>query len=476
MSIRRNAVSLLICRLSGDSLNLLFFILISRAFGPAGIGIYAYGFAVGTLFYALGCLGIEEYGLREYARMDASGRRQFMAELMGTQTLMVAAALLGLTLYLLATRPAPPVLFVVLSLTAYQIGSAIASTLFVPAMGQQFMLGPALADVLCRALAMLIAVVAIFFKHATLAQSLLGWPVATVLYLALAVASARRHGGTLRVLLSRPAVQRIAGTLFSFAGIEVLSQLLSRIGVIALTLLRGAAVVGFYATGLKLVEVALRPLYFIGVAAYPRLSQQFQQDPVRFQRISNALLWLMVLTAGALAWALYYVAPLLLVPVLGARYAGGEPVIRLVAAIALMQACEAILGRLLYAADLQVARSAIVALGAVASVTLNLALIPTLGVNGAVIGTALAFALINLFYVRSLRRPLLGCGLIRTCVTLVIGVGASLVVASLPYTRHLPPWAQAVVTAIVFCLIVAGSYWRSQRAAAPNRAARTQEC
>ena len=475
MSIKRNAVSLLVCRLSGDSLNLLFFILISRAFGPTGIGIYSYAFAVSTLFYAVGCLGIEEYGLREYARMDASGRRQFMAELMGTQTLMVAAAVLGLTVYLLATRPSLPELSVMLSLAAYQIGSAIAGTLFVPAMGQQHMLGPALADVLSRALAMAVAVVAIFVEHATLAQSLLGWPVATVLYLILAAASARRHGGTQRVLLSRSAVQRITRTLVSFAGIEVLFQLLSRIGVIALRLLRGAAVAGLYAPGLKLIEVALRPAYFIGIAAYPRLSQQFRQDPARFRHISDALLWLMLLTAGALAWALYFVAPLLLVPVLGARYAAAEPVVRIMATIALMQACEAILGRLLYAADLQVARAVTVTLGAVVAVILNLALIPKFGVDGAVIGTALAYALINVFYVLALRRPLRGAGLLRVCVTLVIGVGGGVAAASLLSMQHVSPWAQAAGSAMAFGLIAAASYWHSQRTPAPGRAARTQE-
>ncbi|HTT04846.1 MAG TPA: polysaccharide biosynthesis C-terminal domain-containing protein [Steroidobacteraceae bacterium] len=474
MSIRKNAAALVICRVSGDGLNLLFFVLISRAFGPDGIGTYAYGYAVTTFVYAVGCLGVEDFGLREYARMDPARRAHFMAELLGTQAVMVALALIGLAIYLLLTAPSQPVLMVVLSLGAYQIGSSIAGTLFVPAMGQQLMLGPAAAEPLCRALAMVIASLAIWLAHASLAQSLMGYPIAGVLNILLAAGSARRHGGALRVDLSRPAIARIAGILAAFSGIEILVQLLARVGVIALTLLRGPAAAGFYATGLKLVEVALRPLNFTGIAAYPRLSLAYRQDRTLFLRTSEGLLWLMLLAAGGLAWVLYYVAPWLLVPLLGVRYAGAEPVVRLISLIAALQACETILGRLMFAADRHHARALTMAIAAAAAVILNLVMIRKFGVDGAIFATAIAYGLMNLLYVAVLRRPLIGSGMVRVLWTLAVSLLGGIAGASITYAQHLAVWMQAATSAATFALIVGAGYWYAQRAPLDARSVRTQ--
>src|SRR3984957_18029658 len=80
MSRSRNTVWLTACRLTGDVLNLLLFVLISRQFGPAGVGAYSYGFAIATFAFVIGCLGIEEYGLRQFARLDAARTPPLLGE------------------------------------------------------------------------------------------------------------------------------------------------------------------------------------------------------------------------------------------------------------------------------------------------------------------------------------------------------------------------------------------------------------
>src|SRR5450432_3914482 len=105
LSTTRNAIWLTGCRLTGDVLNLSLFVLISRRFGPSGAGAYSYGFAVATFAFVIGCLGIEEYGLRQYARIDDRQRPVFLGELLGSQLLMVAVAVVTLALYLALTGP-----------------------------------------------------------------------------------------------------------------------------------------------------------------------------------------------------------------------------------------------------------------------------------------------------------------------------------------------------------------------------------
>jgi hypothetical protein len=279
LSTTRNTLWLTGCRLTGDVLNLMLFVLISRTYGPAGVGAYSYGFAVATFGFVIGCLGIEEYGLRQYARTEAAQRPAFLGELLGTQALMVAAAVVSLAAYLLVTRPSPATLFMVCVLGVYQITASVVATLFIPAMADQRMLWPALAELSARAVAFAVAGYAIYVQHAPLALALIGFPVAAVIWFSLGVLSVRRFAPLLRLTISGPGTRRILKILWSFALLEIFAQLFARVGVISLSLGVGDAAAGLFATGLRLIEVALMPLSFLGVAAYPGLSRLYATDP-----------------------------------------------------------------------------------------------------------------------------------------------------------------------------------------------------
>jgi len=446
------------CRIAGDLLNLLLFVVISRHFGPAGVGAYSYCFAVATFAFVIGCLGIEEYGLRQYARMDTAQRPAFLGELLGTQTLMVAAAVIGLAGYLALTRPSPATLIMAGALGVYQITAAIVATLFIPAMAEQRMLWPALAQLAARTVAFAAAGCAIQIADAPLALALLGFPPAAVIWMWLAIRSARRYAPLLRLTFSWAGARRILAILWSFALLEIFAQLFARVGVIILSLAVSDAAAGLFATGLRLIEVALMPLSFLGVAAYPGLSQLFVTNVPAFRRSAVDLMWIMLFGGGAVAWGLYFVAPSLLVPVLGQRFAGAEPVIQTMAVFALVQAVGVGLGRVLLCADRQTANAAFVAAGAILSVILNVLLVPRYGVNGAIYAGAAAYAAIDVLCVGALRQPLTGAALRRMLVSL----GASLAVggglAALFAMRGFSAWPQAIASAAGFIAIGAIAY------------------
>jgi O-antigen/teichoic acid export membrane protein len=433
VSTGRNALWLTGCRLSGDVLNLLLFVLISRSFGPAGAGAYSYGFAVATFAFVIGCLGIEEYGLRQYARMDEAGRPVFLGELLGTQTLMVGLAVLAVAAYLALTAPTPATLLMVCALGIYQITASVVATLFIPAMAAQRMLWPALAELCARAIAFSIAGYAIGVAHASLAHALLGYPLAALVWLVVALRALRRFAPAARVQVSVPAARRIVGILWSFALLEIFAQLFARIGVISLSLSVGDAAAGVFATGLRLIEVALMPLSFLGVAAYPRLSRLFAADLPAFRRSAVDLMWLMLLGGGLAAWGLYFVAPPLLVPVLGERFAGAETWIQTMVVFALVQAIEVCLGRILLSADRQIANAAFVAVGAILSLLLNICWVPRFGVGGAIYAGAAAYALIDIMCIVAVWKPLSGAALARVFgalgIALALGVGCGTLAA-----------------------------------------------
>jgi glycosyltransferase involved in cell wall biosynthesis/O-antigen/teichoic acid export membrane protein len=404
--LRRNASWLLACRVGADLLNFVLFLIVSRRFGPPGMGVYAYGFAIAGFVYSATTLGIDEYGIREYARRPAAGRAALLADLLGSQTSIAAVSLIALAIYLGATSPDAAALTIILSLTCYQLCAAFANTLFVPAMAEQRMVWPSLVVVLGRALGLAIAVPLILIWGTPLHVAVLAFALAGLLTVLLAARSALQQGLPLRLHIGFAALRSNVGTLWSFAAADVMSQVFTRIGVIALTLLATEHAAGVYAAGLKLVEVACLPLLFLGCAAYPGLSRAFD-DPPRFGRMTRQAIWVGLGIAVLSAAALAIVIPPLLVPLLGAGFAGSESIVAtMVAALVLAQGVEIVLGRLLLSANLNVARAAWTTVGACICTALTLATTRAFGLQAAIAAVVLSFILVNLLYAASLRAAL----------------------------------------------------------------------
>lgn len=405
----RNAVALLACRVGADLLNFLLFLVVSRRFGPEGMGAYGYAFALAGLVYYAATLGIDEFGVREYGRLPPERRPALISNLLGAQVCIAVAVIVVLIGYLLITRPTPQMLAIIVSMTVYQLGAAFSATLFVPAMAEQHMMPPALINLLGRGSAFVITGVLIWLFEWPLHTAAAAFAAGGLMMLALALRSAASFRAHLQPNLSCQVVSEGARTLWSFAAVGLLGQLLNRIGVIALSLQVGQTAAGVYATGLKLVEVACLPLVFIGVAAYPRLCQTFL-NVAGFQQLSRQVVMLGLLLAALLGLAMYLAVPPLLVPVLGERFAGDEAVIAVMALIVFAQGVEIVLGRLMLAANLNVDRAVRITLGAIVCVLLTVMLTRTFGIGGTVTALVCSYLLVDLLYFSnlfgSLRRKL----------------------------------------------------------------------
>jgi O-antigen/teichoic acid export membrane protein len=459
-----NAAWLVGCRVTGDVVAFALFVAISRHFGPAGIGAYSYGFAVATLGYYVSALGIDDYGVREYVRLPRSEGVRLIAELLGAQWVVIAATVAAFALYLWATGELRgEVATIVALLSSYQFAFALTRTLFIPAMGQQEMIAPAVIELACRAFAVVLAFVLIMLLRATLAESLVGYAIGAVILIAASAWSARRHVGSVRVGSSwRGTLERIR-LLWSFATAAALVQVFARVGLIVLTLAAGAAVAGIYATGLKFVEVALVPLFFSGFALYPALSRLSVSDPRGFLHASMRFLFAWELMSGLTAWALYFAIPPLLEPLLGDRFVATAPVLRLMIPLAMMQAAEQALMRLLLVSDLQLPRLRLVALATLLNLLLAVALVPRWGITGAVVAGTLACAALVGGYVLVLPAA------VRKLVmrsTLVLAVSLALAAGAAWYARYagLTYWLTAIAAGCCFLASLAVLHGISQPA------------
>ena len=459
-----NAAWLVGCRVAGDIVAFALFVAISRHFGPAGIGTYSYGFAVATLGYYVSALGIDDYGVREYVRLPRSEGVRLIAELLGAQWVVIAATVAALALYLWAAGELRgEVATIVALLSSYQFAFALTRTLFIPAMGQQEMIAPAVVELACRGFAVVLAFMLIMLWHATLAESLVGFAIGAVILIVASAWSARRRVGAVRVSSSwRGTLERIR-LLWSFAAAAALVQVFARVGLVVLTLAAGAAVTGIYATGLKFVEVALVPLFFSGFALYPALSRLSVSDPRGFLHASMRFLFAWELMSGLTAWALYFAIPPLLEPLLGGRFAATAPVLRLMIPLAMVQAAEQALMRLLLVSDLQLPRLRLVALATLLNLLLTVALVPRWGITGAVVSGTLACGALVAGYVLVL--PAAVRRLV-TRSTLVLTASLALAAGAAWYAQYtgLAYWLTAIAAGGCFLASLAVLHGMSHRA------------
>lgn len=453
LKILRNAGWLTGARLVGDMLSFGLFVVLSRYFGPEGIGEFAYGFAIASFVSILVGLGLDDFGVREFARLPVRESRQLLGKLVASQLalLMVVAVLVGL--FLVATDASPTLAGIIVLLSIQQAFLAIARTFFAPVYAQQAMASPAVMEVGGRAVGMLITLVLVVGFHTSLAVALVGYPIGALLPLAMgAIAGVRRVGG-MSLRLSLHEMTRIMRTTWPFSAGEMVYLLYTRADLVLLTWIRGDATAGIYASGLKFYEVSTLPVFFLGFAAYPALSRLYEERAERLSSEAGRLFLAASMASGLIAWALVFVVPSVLVPLLGARFAAAGPVVKLMAVLVVLTAVEATAVRVLLAVHLQVVKFKHQVVSTVLNVVLDLLLIPTFGIEGAIAATAVALLAVNVLYLRALGTRISAGPIIGALASFVVPTAGALAVGAAAVLLHWPEWVAALGSLATFVAV-----------------------
>ncbi len=437
-------------RVIGDLASAVLFIVVSRAFGVDGIGLYAYAFAVAQIAHLVVNFGLVDYGLREYASAPAAERGRLLANALGIQTALLAVVAAGLWLYLLVTGADPAAATIVWLLTAYLVLFNFALMLFIPPITAQQMLGPALAELVFRVGGTLVAVALVAGLGAGMAVSLAALPISAVLMLVAAVIIARRFEPVIGLGLDKLVAPAMLRATTTFAGSSLIDGLLAKVGLILLTFLQGTAAAGILATGLKLLDLGMAPLLFLGIAVFPRLASSFGKDDADLAHIAEQFIRLSLLLGALVLWGMVFVVPPVLPLLLGAEFTAAAPAVQLMGVVAMLTALDLAAARLLWSLRLQGRRLRIQTIGVVANITLNLALIPLLGVIGAITAAILTLSLMLGLAIGPIRErlpaswwPKLG----RACLwPVAVGIAAGGLVVGL----DLAAWLGAALTLAVF--------------------------
>lgn len=348
-----NAGWMIGARLLNDALSLVLFGIIARGYGPAGLGIYSTYFAIATLLFDLVALGIDDYGVREYAVTSEQQRPALLQRLLRLQVAATAVCVLGLSAACLLAGMGWEAFVMMASLCTFQLCSALSRSLNVPALVQGSVALINLASVGSRLGVAMVALLAASVFDGGLVMALMGFPVFGLAYLLLVYQLERRHlprGGLLRWTREDT---RLLRTLVPFAMNHVMNSVVLRIPLVVLFFLLSASAAGLYSTAFKFMELGWAALSYFILAAYADLARATAQGPDRLADRADHLLRQVLMIGGLMAWGLYAIAPLLVVPLLGDKVAEARPLIAAMAPYLVLQSISLYAGRLMYVFGMQ---------------------------------------------------------------------------------------------------------------------------
>jgi O-antigen/teichoic acid export membrane protein len=407
MIVIKNAFWLSVCRVAADFASLALFTVISRDLGPASTGEYSYAFALGAFMAILAAAGLDQYGVRQYARLSSVTDRtacwQGMLVAQGIQ-LVCGIALLTIAVLCLGGQNASPTVIVELSI--FLIGWGLSHTFFVPAMADEAMAAPAFIELLCRSAGSLSALALCLLGATSLPLILIGFPIAGVVLVVLSLRNAAQHGARFRLGINWADIRTIARHAAPFTACEALGQFYIRADLLLITYLLGKSSAGWYAADLKMVEVGVMPLILLGTAAYPVLSRAALRDRERFLKLAEEFLRAVLFVSGWLAVGMYSLIPLVIPALFGDRFEPAARLLPMFSLLALTKGLEIALYRLLYATKRQNTYLAALVVGTALIISLTYRLIPQLGTGGAIAAVVLSTAVVDVLAIVNLRSEL----------------------------------------------------------------------
>ncbi|MGH8501848.1 MAG: polysaccharide biosynthesis C-terminal domain-containing protein [Gammaproteobacteria bacterium] len=405
--LARGAAGTLALKLLALPLSLAMSIILARALGAHGFGLYAYVVAWASAIAIPAGMGLNEYLLREASRLEPqltigpllrwSGRRLWASGLVAAAVLISAglltAGLPDVSLLFLLAAPLPTVA----NLGGTRIAALRALGYPVAAQWPSLAFAPALMLALVAA--------------AWLWRGALGAHIALLALLAASAAGLLINTIQLRFRLPRegagilPSPSLRAALPFMLLG--ALHLINSRADLLMLGSLSGPAEAGVYAVVARTAELITLPLMAVNTVIAPQVASLYRRGDVdRLQRLLSASARRMLIFALPLAGILILAGGPLLGLVFGAEFTRGAFALSVLAAAQLINVGAGSVGMILNMTGYERQSAWGVAVAAALNVVLNFLLIPQFGIEGAAVATGISVMLWNLLLLYWVRRRL----------------------------------------------------------------------
>lgn len=398
----RNLTIQTVSEIVGLACGLASSMLLSRYLDVAGFGAFNYTFAFMYFFLSVNDFGLSTVAVREISREPASAASIIGALLslrlyIAFAVLLLAWAVIWLWPMDPALRPPLSLFALILPLNALNVPSLIFQT------AMRFELG-AVANIVLRVAGLvMIALALLNGAGVTVVLGLL--LVAEAIGVAVAWLLARRLV-TIRFRKDPALWRMLLVSALPVGGGLLLVAFTNRVDFIMLERMTSIEQVGLYGAAYRVTNLLEKfPLLVMGTL-YPVMSSLAADDPSRLRTVYRKALWRFALLAVPVTLGTWLIAPWLLTVLFGADYRAAAPALRY---LVWSTACLYVAmtgGVLLNSVHRSTDNLVAVAAAALLNIGLNLILIPSYGVAGAAIATAMSFTVLLIITLVAVERQL----------------------------------------------------------------------
>lgn len=387
----RNSAVLLAGTVLSKGLVFVSYIALTHQLGAAEFGRFTTLFVYISFFGLLADAGIESIVIREVGREpDAMANRLGDALCLRAAIILLAIPLAFALYPTVFDESAPIVLLALASLTLVlsNRGASLRSLLEIPYRAALRMEVPALLGVLTEALfvAALLATLPRWGVGAAVAcQALAPLPFA-ILLLRLV-----KRDVPLRPVPDLWGMTRLLRASSPLLVALVLNLILTRLDVLLLGRMRGAAEVGLYAAPVRLVEVAALLPILLMTSVYPMFAASHGVSPRRLERLFRGSVRFIVAAVVPLAVVEIAFAGPIVSTLFGPEFEASAAVLPILAIGEVLVVVDIVFSSRLVATNLERRNLLMVLAAAVANVAANVALIPPFGAVGAAWATLIAY-------------------------------------------------------------------------------------
>jgi O-antigen/teichoic acid export membrane protein len=448
----RNSGLLLVARLVSAATTLVLLMYVGHARGGEALGLTGLGLAVGALLSALTDAGTGSLLIREGAREPRFlGRLLVAMSLWRIAVIPVASGLLWVALLALGIDRPGAVFLLAIGLVIQQFAE-LTRAVFIARQEMHI----SSAHSLVENIAWLCAIVGVLMTGASLEAGFAAG-VAVLLGSAAVGMLLARARGTGRLALPRVTeVRSLLSRMGPFAAFMIVGVAYTRIDTLLVgALVPGQAILaaGAYFSSVRFIAALEYVPEAVARAIYPRLSTSYLAGPARMAVELRPAAAFLAAVSAPVPVVMLAIGPWLMVTLFGSGVESHAWLIVPLSVVVPLRYLSHLFGMALTSSDAQGRRAIAVLVALVVVLTLDLVLIPRIGIMGAVIGSVVASSVVFAVYLVQLIGMVPDAGLVRLVIRHIVLAAVAWLIGALLATPVGPVPATGIALAAYLALL-----------------------
>ncbi len=402
VKVLKNIFSLTSAKIFGDIFLFFLFISITRKYGEEGIGIYSFAIAFTGYFAILSDWGLYNYSIKFLAKNTDTFKKN-VGEIVALRlTLLIIMSLL-LIAVLPFTSFSSNEISIILFIGLFQIGTRFISGFLTIFISQEDMSQASIIEVALKLTNTFISIFLIYLNFSLKSISI-SLAVTTFIFLIFTYAYLKKKYHTNSLAFSFANFKGILKESSPNALASILFQLSSRIDVVLLGFMLGAASAGMYNIAYRVIFLLQFVPHQIAIALFPSASRNSDLALNVITEQTNYVLRHLALIAIPIAVGIFTIAPDIISIIFGEKFYSSIIVLKILSLLLLLMFFTHYFSMLLMSYNLEITRTKSYGISAIISLVSNVVLIKHFGIIGAAISALIAETSLLLLFIYHIRK------------------------------------------------------------------------